>query len=156
MSADNSDSVKLSDLDIDLLSAIARIRQYHDTEWADLGERLIECDLPRLLGHVTPEGRAWAAEHFPEVFGVNGSATPPADAGVRLGLSAVVPIGDDGSHRTEWWAWAPAVPSPAYLTQVTLHVGGAMLAAYSLVAPWVFSDDDEGDDYDDSDLETGD
>lgn len=51
-------------LQLDLLSVVARLRQLRDIPYVDdnhwLFRRLIECDLPRLEGHLHPATRAWA------------------------------------------------------------------------------------------------
>jgi hypothetical protein len=53
----------VSELDLDLLSTVARIEQI-DREGADtcgglILHRLITCDAPRLYGHVSKAARDW-------------------------------------------------------------------------------------------------
>lgn len=75
-SAHNHHSVKpdISDLDLDLLTAVVRIRQAEPLLRDDVGlsARLLSCDVPRLLRHVSPEARAWAlAEGFDVAEGLD-------------------------------------------------------------------------------------
>lgn len=51
-------------LQLDLLTAVARLRQLQDVEYYERGDhwlmhRILNCDLPRLEGHLTPETIAW-------------------------------------------------------------------------------------------------
>lgn len=52
------------DLQLDLLSVIARIRQLREEGWFEsshfIWHRIETCDLPRLEGHLTPEVAKWA------------------------------------------------------------------------------------------------
>lgn len=60
-------------LQLDLLSAVTRLRQVRAylnraADWdedliGDVLVRLMECDLPRLEGHLTADTRDWAAVH---------------------------------------------------------------------------------------------
>lgn len=50
-------------LQMDLLTVILRIRQLRDEDYFDNGHwlwrRVVDCDLPRLEGHLTPETVRW-------------------------------------------------------------------------------------------------
>lgn len=56
-------------LDLDLLSAVARIRQLQEegveTCSGLILDRLITCDMPRLFSHISDEATAWAKEIHP-------------------------------------------------------------------------------------------
>jgi hypothetical protein len=58
-------------LQLDLLTIVMRLRQYRteaaagnwDLAWWLLNHRILECDLPRLEGHLNAETRDWAARY---------------------------------------------------------------------------------------------
>lgn len=51
------------DLQLDLLTVVARIRQLNEEMWWDndhlIWRRIVECDLPRLESHLHPDVKRW-------------------------------------------------------------------------------------------------
>lgn len=60
----------VSQHDLDILSAVARITQYAKTYDSLLLDRLVECDVPRLLALVDPHAIAWAETTVPALLGL--------------------------------------------------------------------------------------